>query len=58
MYSKWQNYHLAKGESLKKIDTSEIPASAYLSVLGHSALTAWGGLLDVGQPKAGETEKL
>lgn len=55
MYSKWQNYHLAKGESLKKIDTSEIPASAYLSVLGHSALTAWGGLLDVGQPKAGET---
>jgi NADPH-dependent curcumin reductase CurA len=55
LYSNWQNYHLAKPEALKKLDTTDIPASAYLSVLGHSALTAWGGLLDVGRPKAGET---
>lgn len=55
LYNKWQQYHVAKGEVLKKVDTRDIPAFAYLSVLGHSALTAWGGLLDVGQPKAGET---
>jgi NADPH-dependent curcumin reductase CurA len=54
-YAKWQNFHVAHGDKLKKLDTSLIPASAYLSVMGHSALTAWGGLLDVGQPKAGET---
>jgi len=55
LYAGWQNYHVAQGDSLKKVDTSVIPASAYLSVMGHSALTAWGGLLDVGRPKAGET---
>ncbi|MBC7380867.1 MAG: NADP-dependent oxidoreductase [Burkholderiaceae bacterium] len=55
LYARWQNYHTADGDSLKKVDTSLIPASAYLSVMGHSALTAWGGLLDVGRPKAGET---
>lgn len=55
LYAKWQNYHVAEGSTLKKVDTSVIPASAYLSVMGHSALTAWGGLLDVGRPKAGET---
>lgn len=55
LYSKWQNYHVAQGDALKKVDTSLIPASAYLSVMGHSALTAWGGLLDVGRPRAGET---
>lgn len=55
LYSKWQNYHVAKGDKLKKVDTTNIPGSAYLSVLGHSALTAWGGLLDVGRPKPGET---
>jgi len=55
LYAKWQNYHVAQGGILKKLDTSVIPASAYLSVMGHSALTAWGGLFDVGRPKAGET---
>lgn len=54
-YAKWQNYQVAEGKILKKLDVSEAPASAYLSVLGHSALTAWGGLLDVGRPKPGET---
>jgi NADPH-dependent curcumin reductase CurA len=55
LYSKWQNYHVAQGDTLRKLDTRFIPASAYLSVMGHSALTAWGGLLDVGRPRAGET---
>lgn len=55
LFAKWQNFQVAHGDKLKKVDTSLIPASAYLSVMGHSALTAWGGLLDVGKPKAGET---
>ena len=54
-YAKWQNYHVAAAQGLKKLDVGEIPASTYLSTMGHSALTAWGGLLDVGQPKPGET---
>jgi NADPH-dependent curcumin reductase len=55
LYAKWQNYQVAAGSALKKLDVSDVPASDYLSVLWHSALTAWGGLLDVGRPKPGET---
>lgn len=54
-YAPWQNYHVAKGKPLRKLDVAQVPASAYLGTLGHSALTAWGGLLDVGRPKPGET---
>ncbi|MGI4877904.1 MAG: NADP-dependent oxidoreductase [Janthinobacterium lividum] len=32
-----------------------VSPSAFLGVLGMPGLTAWGGLLEVGQPKAGET---
>ncbi len=32
-----------------------VSPSAYLGVLGMPGLTAWAGLLEVGQPKAGET---
>ncbi|RZL07122.1 MAG: NADP-dependent oxidoreductase [Rubrivivax sp.] len=55
LYARWQNYHVAPGGRLRKVDAHVMPPSAYLSVLGHSALTAWAGLLDVGRPKAGET---
>lgn len=47
---------LQKGSAdLRKIDTRLAPASAYLSVLGMTGLTAYFGLTDIGQPKAGET---
>ena len=55
LYSRWQEYFLENGDLLQKVDASRVPASAYLGVLGHSGLTAWGGLLDVGKPVAGET---
>ena len=55
LYSRWQEYFVEKGDLLRKIDPGRVPASAYLGVLGHSGLTAWGGLLDVGKPVAGET---
>ncbi len=32
-----------------------VPLTAYMSVLGGTGLTAWFGMLDIGQPKAGET---
>jgi NADPH-dependent curcumin reductase CurA len=51
----WQEYSIAKENSIRKIDQTLAPASAYLSVLGMTGLTAYFGLLDIGKPKEGET---
>jgi NADPH-dependent curcumin reductase CurA len=51
----WQDYALARGGSLRKIDTTLAPAQAYLHVLGTTGLTAYFGLFDVGRPKPGDT---
>jgi leukotriene B4 12-hydroxydehydrogenase/15-oxo-prostaglandin 13-reductase len=51
----WQQYGLSDGKGLNKIDASRVPVSAYLGVLGMPGVTAWVGLLDLCQPKAGET---
>ncbi|MFZ3580147.1 NADP-dependent oxidoreductase [Virgibacillus sp. DJP39] len=51
----WQEYSVAKDSSIRKIDADLAPATAYLSVLGMTGLTAYFGLLDIGQPKDGET---
>lgn len=51
----WQEYSIAKDNSVRKIDPSLAPVSAYLSVLGMTGLTAYFGLLDIGKPKEGET---
>jgi len=40
---------------VRKIEERGIPLSAYLGVLGMPGVTAYIGLLDIGQPKAGET---
>lgn len=32
-----------------------VPLTAYMSALGMSGMTAWGGLYEIGQPKKGET---
>ena len=40
---------------MAKIDTSIAPASCYLGILGMPGVTAWMGLLDIAQPKEGET---
>jgi NADPH-dependent curcumin reductase CurA len=54
-YAGWQDYGLSDGKMLSRIDTSIAPASWYLGVLGMPGVTAWIGLLDICQPKAGET---
>lgn len=51
----WQEYAVGDAASITKIDTSIAPASYYLGVLGMPGVTAWMGLLDIAQPKEGET---
>ena len=51
----WQQYGLSDGKGLNKVDASRVPLSAYLGVLGMPGVTAWVGLLDICQAKAGET---
>jgi NADPH-dependent curcumin reductase CurA len=51
----WQQYGLSDGKGLNKVDASRIPLQAFLGVVGMPGVTAWVGLLDICQPKAGET---
>ncbi|KIZ39569.1 MULTISPECIES: NADP-dependent oxidoreductase [Rhodopseudomonas] len=54
-HSGWQSHALSDGKGLRKIDPSLGPISAAVGVLGMPGMTAYTGLLDIGQPKAGET---
>lgn len=51
----WQDYSVAPASALQKIDEAIAPASVWLGALGTSGMTAYVGLLDIGQPKSGET---
>jgi NADPH-dependent curcumin reductase len=51
----WQEYAVAQAKGLRKLDTGAAPISAALGVLGMPGFTAYTGLLNIGQPKAGET---
>ena len=51
----WQEYSLANGEGVRKIDRSLGPISYALGVLGMPGLTAYAGLLNIGKPQPGET---
>ena len=53
--SGWQLFCSLKGESLTKVDASRVPLSYFLGCLGMPGRTAYFGLKDIGQPKAGET---
>jgi NADPH-dependent curcumin reductase CurA len=50
----WQAYAVVRGKSLAALPRVE-PLTHLLSVYGVTGLTAYFGLLRVGQPKAGET---
>src|SRR5215208_3599715 len=54
-YDGWQDYHVSSGRELRKLDPGAAPISTALGVLGMPGMTAYVGLLDIGQPKAGET---
>lgn len=53
----WEEYSLVPAQQLmgKITPVPGIPLSGMLNVLGGNGLTAYFGLLDVGQPKPGET---
>jgi NADPH-dependent curcumin reductase CurA len=50
----WRTYNVAKASQLMRIVPGVSPSVA-LGVLGIPGLTAYFGLLDIGQPKPGET---
>ena len=54
-FSGWQQYALSDGNGLVKLDPGLTRPSFALGVLGMPGFTAFAGLLDIGQPKAGET---
>lgn len=51
----WQQYAVSSGAELRKIDPSLAPVSTALGVLGMPGLTAYFGLLDICDPRPGET---
>jgi NADPH-dependent curcumin reductase len=51
----WQEYAVCNGATLRKIDPAIAPISTANGVLGMPGMTAWFGLMEIGQPKPGET---
>ena len=51
----WQEAAVSDGRGVRKITETRLPPSTAIGVLGIPGLTAYFGLLDIGQPKAGET---
>ena len=54
-YDGWQTHGASNGGGLRKLDPKQAPISTALGVLGMPGMTAYVGLLDIGQPKPGET---
>jgi NADPH-dependent curcumin reductase CurA len=53
--SGWQLFSTADATTLRKVDTRGAPLSTALGVVGMPGVTAWYGLLKIGEPKPGET---
>ncbi len=54
-YHGWQDYAVSNGAGLINMGKNPPHPSYALGVLGMPGLTAYAGLLDIGQPQAGET---
>ncbi|MRW89518.1 zinc-binding dehydrogenase [Duganella sp. FT80W] len=50
-----QEYAISSGQGLFKVDPALAPLPLFLGTLGMTGMTAYFGLLDVGQPKQGDT---
>jgi hypothetical protein len=50
-----QEYALSDGSGVAKVDTRIAPLPVYLGTLGMPGMTAYFGLLEIGQAKSGET---
>jgi NADPH-dependent curcumin reductase len=51
----WQEYAVSDGAGVRTIRPDSAPLSTALGVLGMPGMTAYTGLLNIGQPKNGET---
>jgi NADPH-dependent curcumin reductase CurA len=52
----WQDYAAVQAPAIQeKVSFDDLPLSTALGVLGINGTTAYFGLLEIGQPKAGET---
>ncbi|MBL3656596.1 NADP-dependent oxidoreductase [Fulvivirga sediminis] len=51
----WATQTVAEAKELRKVGEEDVPLHYYLGVLGMPGLTAYFGLMDIGQPKEGET---
>jgi len=54
-YSGWQEYDVSDGRGVSKLDPRITRPSYALGIMGMPGLTAYYGLLDIGEPKPGET---
>lgn len=55
-YSGWQDYALSDGGDIKKLPADALGHPSWaLGVLGMPGFTGYMGLMDIGQPKPGET---
>ncbi len=54
-YTGWQDYGISNGEGLINLGKNPEQPSYALGIMGMPGFTAYMGLLDIGQPKAGET---
>jgi NADPH-dependent curcumin reductase CurA len=51
----WASHLAAPAKAVVKLPRNGAPLSNYLGVLGMPGTTAYSGMTDIGQPKAGET---
>ena len=52
----WQEYAVSDGSTItRKVKERDLPLSLSLGVLGLNGVTAYFGLLDIGQPRPGDT---
>jgi len=52
---RWADYAVASGDALVSVETSDVPVSAALGVLGMPGRTAYFGVTDVLDPDPGDT---
>lgn len=51
----WREYAVSDGQGLRKVDPKSAPISTALGILGMPGLTAYFGLLDIADPRPGDT---
>ncbi len=52
---RWEEFSISDGQGLQKVDPALAPLSYHLGILGMPGMTAYVGLVGVGEVKAGES---